>query len=498
MRIGALLRAAGWVSEVEPGVLSPGTDLLPSLSDHRRSGQTTMRWLRDQRDRGARLLLGFREPQGRLANAWLGPRLVWYSNPTTYVHSCLQQTALVSSRRGRSHETQGVWFGVIRQACGGIADHASLMTSQKTTAHAFIQHCCTAYGIPMVTYHFSRHRSLPAWFQAIRSCHRGQHEVRVSPQLGSLSQNVESVRDVPIQDRLLLALAQRLIVGKLRVNGHIHRLLRARLDADRHSAGAIQLAVGPELVPQATADALIRRGATRWNAIASHRSATRQSQPCEKSDRVAGSSNLAGFVEAGVDLDRKFLIHSTRRCVGPWPGQTQTQFLDDLIWECADADHRALATLKRIIRQRRLIAGCSAIRASQQVVCFSHESLRRRATRRVYRRHRVRWDNQPYGLAIAAAWGRQRGIRPVVYGDESTWQQLPADTRAFFQIATTRSGPSIDWREEREWRHLGNLSLRNLPPDQAVVFVPAGPASDELLAISPWPVVALPDMGPRS
>ena len=501
VRIGDLLAAAGWESAAAPGDLAAGTDLLPAVGQRRGPGQTTLRWLSDQRIRGARLALGFREPEGRIANAWLGPRLVWYDDRDTYGRSCLQGTAVVSSRMGRSVEAHGDWFAVIRQVCGGISDQESMMTADKATADAYIHHCCTAYGIPIVTYHFSRHRSWPAWLKALRDNPRGRHAVYVSPPLGSPSQvtshaqAVESLREVPVQDRLLVALAQRLIVGKLRADGHIHRLLRARMDVDRQQTNRIQLAVGTELLPRATAADCLRRGATCWNPLTWNRSVTRQSTRCGAVGLAAGSHQRTGFVPAEVDPDREFLIHSTRRCIGPWPGQTQSQFLDDLLWQRVDADHRPLATLNRIIRQRRLTAGCSAIRGSQPVVCFSHESLRRRAARRIYRRHRVRWDNQPFGLAIAVAWGRRRGIRPVVYGGEATWQQLAPETRPFFQIATTRSAAGLNWREEREWRHLGNLSLIDLPRDQAVVFVPPESVSDELLAISPWPIVALPSTG---
>ena len=50
----------------------------------------------------------------------------------------------------------------------------------------------------------------------------------------------------------------------------------------------------------------------------------------------------------------------------------------------------------------------------------------------------------------------------MIYGDETTWENLPAKDQPFFQIAksTTRTGNVLDWTVEKEWRVLGDVELR--------------------------------------
>ena len=120
-------------------------------------------------------------------------------------------------------------------------------------------------------------------------------------------------------------------------------------------------------------------------------------------------------------------------------------------------------------------------------------------TLRQFRTHRSRWDFEPFGLCVDRQWLHDRGARPVIYGDEVTWQGLPDADRPFFQLthptdrATESSAPAIDWSVEREWRHVGDLDLRELKPDQALVFVPRFEAAMRLADVSPWPITLWPD-----
>ena len=93
----------------------------------------------------------------------------------------------------------------------------------------------------------------------------------------------------------------------------------------------------------------------------------------------------------------------------------------------------------------------------------------------------------------------KRGARPVLYGDDSTWQSLSKSDRPFFQPAHSGSSSSedadarIDWTVEREWRHMGDLDLRQLSREDALVFVPNFAAARRLSAVSPWPITLWPD-----
>ena len=49
-----------------------------------------------------------------------------------------------------------------------------------------------------------------------------------------------------------------------------------------------------------------------------------------------------------------------------------------------------------------------------------------------------------------------------------------------------------DWTAEREWRHVGDVPLDEIPPDAALLFVPTETEAEQLATISRWPVVVVP------
>ena len=80
------------------------------------------------------------------------------------------------------------------------------------------------------------------------------------------------------------------------------------------------------------------------------------------------------------------------------------------------------------------------------------------------------------------------------YGDDALWDELPENTQPFFQFAQTRGEDlqaPIDWTAEREWRHVGDVDLSQLPADAALVFVPTHDEADKVAQISRWPIVVL-------
>ncbi len=68
---------------------------------------------------------------------------------------------------------------------------------------------------------------------------------------------------------------------------------------------------------------------------------------------------------------------------------------------------------------------------------------------------------------------------------------LADSERPFFQRQTSGARSQIDWSVEREWRHLGDVDLVNLPNDVAVLFVPSVEEARWLSSHSPWPIVVL-------
>ena len=186
-----------------------------------------------------------------------------------------------------------------------------------------------------------------------------------------------------------------------------------------------------------------------------------------------------------------YITHCTRQQTGPWPDQSEEDYLDDLILGRPGSNHSPLAVLRRIVDQQRLIATGRTIRGGTKVVCFTAVALNEIAELRTYRRHRGRWDFEPYGISIARRWLEQSGARPVHYGDLSLWDQLPDSERPYYQARFSGKRGQIDWSVEREWRHIGDVDLEPFPADAALLFVHHREEAEWLSAFSRWPVMVV-------
>ena len=371
------------------------------------------------------------------------------------------------SRLPRLIEPQAAWLGALRAALRRMQRlGATLVTTDGTAGVDF----------------------------ARRGAERLTIDVEVLPSIEDSSEGIYDVNDVnndvPERDRRLMAAAEMVIVLGLRTNGCIHRLLRLYLESRR----SVMLVDLPGLQSQAARDELVGLGATLWNPTPKEREPLCQLAVASVDEHQ--TDGICEIVPVPVDPDWAFLSHTTRSCPGPWPAQSPTEYFDALLDESPDADHSALATLKRIIGLRLLRASSRLIRGGFPMVCLTQTPLTDLPRLRQFRAHRTRWDFEPFGMCINREWLQERGARPVVYGDEVTWERLADTDRPFFQFVqradTDDKRHVVDWTVEQEWRHAGHLDLQALPADAAYVFVPNFEAARVISRISPWPVTLWP------
>jgi hypothetical protein len=149
------------------------------------------------------------------------------------------------------------------------------------------------------------------------------------------------------------------------------------------------------------------------------------------------------------------------------PGETASSFYRDLL-ESDEYPRSALRVLQRIVVEGCIRASQRFIRGGYAVVSLTaHDPVAATKLMR-WRKRYVYYNFEPYGIAIGREAALASGIRPVVYGDEATFAELPETDRPFFQ----KAGSEIaDWTPEAEWRHLGGLHLNKLPKDQVRVIV---------------------------
>jgi hypothetical protein len=182
------------------------------------------------------------------------------------------------------------------------------------------------------------------------------------------------------------------------------------------------------------------------------------------------------------------LTHFTRECPGPWPGQSRGDYYRGLVEGDASAAHTAFDTLNRILEEKRIRCGMTLIRGSAGVVAFTSAGLCHVHSLMRWRRGLGRWTFQPYGLMVDRKALRDRGARPVVYGDDHVWRRLPARHRYRFQKRRSTAGA---WSKEKEWRLPMDLILDGLTEKEMCILVPSGSEAQFIRTTYGWPAAVV-------
>ena len=165
-----------------------------------------------------------------------------------------------------------------------------------------------------------------------------------------------------------------------------------------------------------------------------------------------------------------YLVHYTRSCPGPWPGQTLAEYCDSLIEAWPLANHTAFDTLVRILERRVIHAAGRFTRGGLPVVCLTElfPSELRDVTR--WRTGLLRWSFEPYGIALPKSSLFAMGARPVIYGVEEALPDLGRDLVHLFQV---QRADGTNWSAEKEWRIASDLRLTGPLLDEMLVLVPS-------------------------
>ena len=376
----------------------------------------------------------------------------------------------MSSRRQRLVDLQDPWIAGLRAVLRRIlADGSRLVIGEKTAGADFLCHLASRLSIP---------------FEVVTVSLAGSDE-----------------SGIPRQDAAVFAAADVIYALSIRTEGNLHRLLRGALirrtdqqiPSDVEHLPEIILVDLPALQSTAARKELGEFGVTIWlPSLHDCRpfESVADNVPCAQSVSEATQQDVYLIVPFPDEVGWEFLSHTTRACPGPWPDENVATYIDSLVEANVNSDHSSLGALRRILRQRQLIASHRTIRDQFDVVSFTACPLHQLPTLHQYRRHRVRWDFEPYGICIRREWLMQRGARPVVYGDDTVWQALPDADRPYFQQGLGKS--DIDWSIEREWRHLGNVDLNQLTADDVLIFVPHFAAAKSVASITSWPITLWP------
>lgn len=446
--------------------------------------------------------------------------LVWFPQglPTG------KSVCIASSRLGRNLDEQDEWFDALRTLALRLdPQHHFLVTSAGTTTDIYVRHLCRRFGFSVVelfpwTEKTSRHLAqqqqglkqlgepelpsvrssplesnmFPAYYLPMHS-HITEDSTDPLVLTGCLS---DIMADHPFdRDSTLIRIAAECYLLSIRPQGNIHRATIDRIADSIHSDpdhARTWVVLSKKTKTSPVHRQLLEAGAVGWWLYNEASDAT--SEGLTSSINLKTATEPAAFSPPILDLaefpSENFLIHWTRDRSGPWPHQTDEEWLDDLIFQSERRKHGATFALRRILATRQILASRKMTRDEQPVVCLSNRDLRELGELTVYRQHLGRWDFVPYGIAVDREWLANQGARPVIYGEPETWQSLPETDRPFFQLAQSKSG-RIDWTAEKEWRWLGNLNLRQMPQQAVAVFVPTIEDAHVVAPYCSWPIVVL-------
>jgi hypothetical protein len=142
-------------------------------------------------------------------------------------------------------------------------------------------------------------------------------------------------------------------------------------------------------------------------------------------------------------LPDDYLWHWTRGKHGIWNGETRREFCSDLL--CSRfAPRNALATLCRILKERKIRAGSLHIAGNIPVTSFTENHPAHSSVLFTWRRDLQQMNFEPYGIGIPREYAHSKGVRRLKYGTTPDWDTMQSDNR---------------WKNEREWRVRGDFLL---------------------------------------
>lgn len=266
----------------------------------------------------------------------------------------------------------------------------------------------------------------------------------------------------PYRDACLAALAGNILAAEIRPGGNMERLIKEAL-----RRGTEVKVFCPPRFDRATEGnkRLLELGARPWKEPSRPGPALKAAALQKKKTEALPSQDFSSHLEDGADL-----IHSTRSCPGPWPGQTPAEYYRALTSGRSGAAHTAFDTLRRILDQGRIRGGSDLTRGRASVVSFTARGLDELSALVRWRPGLIRWTFEPYGLAITRTALQGLGAAPVVYGGDDVWENLPDDQQFRFQL---HRPPMTDWSREKEWRLEGDVDLGKIPKGDIKIIVPS-------------------------
>ena len=448
---------------------------------------------------------------GQLAAQWFGER--WWLLHQSQWERADKWAAIVASRITRADADFACWPRWIEQSIRLLArERQTLLMVSDTTTAALVAPLVHATRLNCLQIRLPSNKSRSTstvhgtWLcAALQEILTRTSAARDTLWVSDLcAESTSPLQHLPLRDRLLVALSHRLIALSIRPQGNTAQLISQRLQDERFPLGTVsmrlpgsnalsdcnwldQRAVGWYLPPvrpnKQTVDRVTVQATTQ----------ARRTNNLLRCSFTTESRSLTQWT-ASASLLRNpsdYLVHCVRgHGESGWRRGDPTAILDALV-HGSFSQPAPYQTLCKIVSEGRLRASAKMLRANRAAVSFSAVPLSELLARRHFQSHLGRWDWEPYGLMIRRDVLQSLGARPVIYGDEQTFEQLSEMDRNFFQPALRRSAhrPTDHWQAEEEWRLLDDVRLHELPSGSLILFVEQAAQAQALAAHSDWPVI---------
>ena len=441
-----------------------------------------------------------------LLREWLGTR--WYLLHRHQLDMAHQWSGIIASRLNRTDTDFAQWPRWIECAVRSLArDGQTLLIVPGTASSAIVEPLARQTSLNRLTVRWppvSRkistiHCSVGKWLlQTLEEITNHQSVAYATLFLSSPDGSASpSMSELPLQDRLVVALSHHLMALSVRPGGNIAQLLNRRLQDDRFPLGTVSLRI-PSTDMRSDHNWLDRHAIgwylpTRTFVPDTPRLRFNSRPPCQSCE--ANNPMLRSWTaDARLLLARdQYLIHCVRGSDNDGFRAGECAAVVDAIVQGNLSPYTPYETLVKIAIERRVRASAKLLRTSAAAVSFTAVDLPELMARRRYQSHLGRWDWEPYGVMIRRDVLAQLGARPVIYGDDDLFEQLSADDRPYFQPAHRRSArmEQEHWQAEEEWRLLDDVRLAQLPADSVLLFVQFQTEAQSLATFCPWPVIWL-------
>ncbi len=427
--------------------------------------------------------------QSLLPECWycfVGPseRLQEINDDTTF-------TTLISSRISQENSVRKRWLAKLLFAARQISREKHWWLLFRDTFTGPVSHfLIEQLPINAVAVEHSTSKSWASWLSRLHQAAVQQVSdsrrisLYISPEISNQPDGIALDAD-----RLSIVLPDRIHTLEVRPQGQIESLLAQRIES-RTSVEPFDIQSYQIIGEKPSIPVRLRRDISLQWLLAESIETEESPDPNSK---LNGTAIQAPIFPLGRWLAQfhkqqwSYLAHCTRAGRTAWPdNKNDSQWYQWLLRELPE-DNSPFYTLSQIIKSQRLIAHTGLYRGDHAAVSFSEVSLPELLPRRRYRAHLKRWDWEPYGVMISRYPLQQIGCKSVIYGNEETWKQLSIDQQPWYQPSHSKDGKE-NWSEEREWRVLGDVRLRQLPWESIIFFVPTRREAYQLSRICSWSI----------